>query len=69
MNVFLDNVFLEAFGSWRTHQNLDGPAIRDANRTDSREPNRANRSAEKKNYFHNVRAIRANRIRPVIRNF
>ena len=39
---------------------LDGPAIRNANRGDSR--------AEKKS-FHNLRAIRVNRLKPAIRNF
>ena len=47
--------------------NLDGPPTRNAN------PGRiqANRSAKKKNYFHNMRAIRANRLKrtlPAIRN-
>ena len=41
--------------------------IRNANRDDLRESMRANRFAE--NYFHNVRAIRANRLKPAIRNF
>ena len=44
---------------------LDGPANRKANWGDSRELNRLN----KKNYFHNVRAIRANRLKSAIRNF
>ena len=38
------------------------PAIRNANRPAIR----ANRFAD---YFHNVRAIRANRLKPAIRNF
>ena len=43
---------------------LDGQAIRNENRGDSRE------SIRRKNpYFHNVRAIRANRLKPAIRNF
>ena len=47
---------------------IDRPAIRKANRGDSRELIRANRFAEKnkKNYFHNVRAIR---LKPAIRIF
>ena len=40
---------------------LDGPAIRNAIRGDSRESIRANQFAEKP-YFHNVRAIRANHL-------
>ena len=47
---------------------LDGLAIRNANRGDSSESIRANRFAEKTN-FHNVRAIRTNRLKPAIRNF
>ena len=47
---------------------LDGPAIRTANRGHSRESIRTNRFAEKKNYFHNVPAIRANRLKTAIRN-
>ena len=46
----------------------DGLAIRNANRGDSRDLIRANRYADKP-YFHNVRAIRANRLKPAIRNF
>ena len=48
--------------------NLDGPVIRNANRGDSRELIRQNRFAERP-YFHNFRAIRANRLKPAIRNF
>ena len=48
---------------------LDGPAIRDANRGDSRELIGANRFAEKPYHSQNVRAIRANRLKPSIRNF
>ena len=40
---------------------LDGPAIRNANRDDSRESTRTDQFAE-----HNVRAIRANRTKPAI---
>ena len=39
-------------------ESLDGPAIRNTNRGDSRESTR-----RKKNLFHNARAIRANRFR------
>ena len=49
---------------------LDGPAIRNANWGDSRESIRANRFAEKKKkLFHNVQMIRANCLKPAIRNF
>ena len=48
--------------------NLDGLAIRNANRGDSHESIRANRFAEKP-YYHDVRAIRASRLKPAIRNF
>ena len=44
------------------------PAIRNANRPDSCEFIRANRFAGKPN-FHTVWAIRANRLKPAIRNF
>ena len=47
----------------------DGPAIRNANQGNSRESIGKNQLAEKKIYFHNVGVIRANRLRPVIRNF
>ena len=54
-----------------THQEykgLDGPAIRNANR--AIRANRFGRIDSQKNpYFHNVRAIRANRLKPAIRNF
>ena len=50
-------------------QNLDDPAIRNANQGDSRESIRTNRFAEKPPHFHDVRAIRANRLKPAIRNF
>ena len=43
--------------------NLDGPAIPNANRGDSRESIRVNSPN-----FHNVQAIRANRLKPAIRN-
>ena len=46
---------------------LDGPAIRNANRDDSHESIREHRFAEKP-YSHHVRAIRANRLKPAIRN-
>ena len=49
-------------------ESLDGPVIRNANRGDLRESMRTNRFAEKP-YFHDVRAIRANRLKPAIRNF
>ena len=39
-----------------------------ANRADSHETIRANRIAEKKPISHNVRAVRANRLKPSIRN-
>ena len=44
-------------------KSLDGPAIRNANWGDSHESIRTNRFAEK-SYFHSVRAIRANRLKP-----
>ena len=47
---------------------LDGPAIRNANRGDSRELIRTNRFAEK-NYFHNVRAICSNRLKTAMHKF
>ena len=47
---------------------LDGAAIRNANRGDSRESIRTNRFAEQL-LFRNVRAIRANRLKPAIRKF
>ena len=47
--------------------NLDGPAIRNANRGDSGECF-ARIDSQKKNYFHNVRAIGANHLKPAIRN-
>ena len=44
---------------------VDGPAIRNANRGDSREPN-----SQKNPSFHNARAIRViNRLKTAIRNF
>ena len=49
---------------------LDGPAIRNANRGDSRESIRRKTIRRKTlSYFHNVRAIRANRLKPEIRTF
>ena len=51
------------------HNIIDGPAIRNANRGDSRKSIRANRLAEKKPYFPSMRAISANRLKPAIRNF
>ena len=50
---------------------LVGPAIRNANRGGSHKSIRTNGVTEnkKKNYFHSVRAIRANRLKPAIRNF
>ena len=45
-------------------KSLDGLAIRNANRGDSRESIR-----RKKNIFHNMRAIRTNRLKPAIRKF
>ena len=48
----------------QTVLNLDGPAIRNANRGDSRESFR-----RKIGYFRNVRVICANRLKPAIRNF
>ena len=51
-------------------QALDGLAIRNANRGDSRESIRDSReSIRRKTYFHNVRAIRAIRLKPAIRYF
>ena len=44
---------------------LDGPAIRNADRGDSHESIRRKPLFN----FHNVRAIRANRLKPAIRNF
>ena len=49
-------------GQWERLRNLDGQAIRNANRNDPRESIRENRFAEN-SYFHNVRAIRANRLK------
>ena len=50
---------------------LAGLAIRNANRRDPRELFRgfARIDSQKNIYFHNVRAIRANRLKPAIRNF
>ena len=62
---------LQAFSGTFGHfqgRDLDGPAIRNANRGDSRESICANRFAENL-YFHNVPAIRANRLKTAIRNF
>ena len=54
--------------SKNTLWHLDGMAIRNASRGDSREFIRANRFADKKKpYLHNVRAIRANRLKPALR--
>ena len=47
---------------------LDGPAIRNANRSDSHESIRAIDS-QKNPFPHKVRTIRANRLKPAIRNF
>ena len=56
------------FSDKKKTQNLDGPAIRNANRSDSRESIRVNRFTGKP-YVHNVRAIRANRLKPTICKF
>ena len=52
---------------------LDSPAINNANRGDSRELIGGNRFAginsQENPYFRNVRAIRANRLKPAIRKF
>ena len=50
--------------AWIASLALDGLAIRNANRSDSHESIR-----RKKPYFHNVRAIRPNRLKPAIRTF
>ena len=49
-------------------KNSDGPTIHNANRGDSRESTRENRFARKED-FHNVRAICANRLISTIPNF
>ena len=43
---------------------LDGPAIRNANRGDSCKIHSRESIRRKKNYFHDVRAIRTNRLKP-----
>ena len=49
---------------------LYGPAVRNTNPGDSHESIRANPFADKKKLdFHSVRAIRANRLEPAIRNY
>ena len=49
--------------------NLDGPAIRNAIWVHSRESIRANQFAGKKACFHDIPAIRANRLKPASHNF
>ena len=51
-----------AYSPWNSLL-IDGPAIRNANRGDSRE------SIRRKPHFHHVPAIRANRLKTAIRNF
>ena len=56
------------FESSVSEESIDGLAIRNANRGNSRESNRTNRFA-KKPLFSSQRAIRANRLKTAIRNF